>query len=190
MSAAHQMPQAQAERIVAAMVAGSRMANTEPSETDTHPRSDVLINWLGITDPADWKTADTRSSPSAWPSCCIRYPAAPAHSSRKPRLHIKPRHLSPDATPRCTRPRSHHMGTNAERRSRVPRVPRPAGPIRNKASSRSRRCGGARSPECKEQDTAAEGGAPTGCQPSDRCEVTQRDHCYPSAWNRSWNGSG
>ena len=47
MSAAHQMPQAQAERIVAAMVAGSRMANTEPSETDTHPRSDVLINWLG-----------------------------------------------------------------------------------------------------------------------------------------------
>src|SRR5262249_39843743 len=21
------------------------------------PRSDVLINWLGITDPADWKTA-------------------------------------------------------------------------------------------------------------------------------------
>jgi hypothetical protein len=37
------MPQAQAERIVAAMLAGSRMANTEPSKTDSHPRSDVLI---------------------------------------------------------------------------------------------------------------------------------------------------
>ena len=59
MSAAHQMPQAQAERLVAAMVTGSRMANTEPSETDTHPRSDVLINWPGITGPADWKTAQT-----------------------------------------------------------------------------------------------------------------------------------
>ena len=46
MSAAHQMPQAQAERLVAAMVTGSRMANTEPSKTDSHPRSDVLINWL------------------------------------------------------------------------------------------------------------------------------------------------
>jgi hypothetical protein len=52
------MPQAPAERIVAAMIAGSRMASTEPSKTDTHPRSDVLINWPGITDPADWKTAD------------------------------------------------------------------------------------------------------------------------------------
>jgi hypothetical protein len=39
MSAIHQMPQAQAGRIVAAMVADSRMANTEPSETDTHPHS-------------------------------------------------------------------------------------------------------------------------------------------------------
>jgi hypothetical protein len=33
------MPQAQAERIVAAMLASSRMASSEPSETDTHPRS-------------------------------------------------------------------------------------------------------------------------------------------------------
>jgi hypothetical protein len=53
------MPQAQAERIVAAMLAGSRMANTGPSKTDSHPRSDVLINWPGITGPADWKTAQT-----------------------------------------------------------------------------------------------------------------------------------
>lgn len=42
MSAIHQMPQAQAGRIVAALVTGSRVADTQPPETDTHPGSDVL----------------------------------------------------------------------------------------------------------------------------------------------------
>jgi len=115
MSAAHQMPQAQAERLVAAMVTGSRMANTEPSETDTHPRSDVLINWLGITDPADWKTTETSVIAQHMAKLLLHpLPAAPAPAAGNPRLHIKTRHLSPDAAPRCTHTRSHHMGTNAE----------------------------------------------------------------------------
>ena len=115
MSAAHQMPQAQAERIVAAMLAGSRMANTGPSKTDSHPRSDVLINWLGITDPADWKTTETSVIAQHMAKLLLHpLPAAPAPAAGKPRLHIKTRHLSPDAAPRCTHTRSHHMGTNAE----------------------------------------------------------------------------
>lgn len=59
MSAIHQIRRpAQAGRIVTAMVVGSRTADTEPSETDTHPGSGVLINWLGITGPAEWKTVE------------------------------------------------------------------------------------------------------------------------------------
>ena len=49
----------------------------KPSETDTHPRSDLFINWLGITDPAEWKTVKTSVIAQRMAKLRIRYPAAP-----------------------------------------------------------------------------------------------------------------
>ena len=53
----------------------------------------------------------------------------------------------------------------------------------NKARPGRGDAGGRRSPECHEGETAAGGGASTGCQPPDRGGVARRDHCCPSAWN-------